>query len=113
MIRHIALFRFKSDTERASIDALMAGLEALPGDIPTILPFTRGENFSNCGQGHSHVVEMSFASRADLDGFYADPARAQLASALIKSNLDDLLIIDFEEVDTSPKDAGTARERAA
>lgn len=104
MIQHIALFRFKPATEPTAIKALMDGLTALPAEISEIAALASGENFSDRADGHTHVATMRFASRDDLETFYAHPAHQQVIEGLIKPITDDLLIVDYKYHSTAPGD---------
>jgi Stress responsive A/B Barrel Domain len=61
MIRHVACLTWKTDVTDAEIEAVRAGLVALPGQIPEIRDYTVGSDLGAVG-GNAH-----FAIVADFD----------------------------------------------
>lgn len=98
MLRHVVLFRFKPDAERAAIAAIEAAFADLPQHIETIRAFEWGLNNSPEGldKGFTHAFVVTFENEAGRDAYLPHPAHDAFVAQL-KPLLDDVLVIDFNQ----------------
>ncbi len=85
MIRHCALFRFKSDTSEERIDELLAGFVALSQQIDGMQNTLVGANQSAEGldRGFAHGLIVDFADETARDTYLVHPAHLAHAEILI------------------------------
>lgn len=101
MIRHCALFRFKSDASEDEIAELLHGFVELQDQIEGILEVLVGPNLSAEGlsQGFDHGIIMDFPDRAAVEHYLTHPAHLALAERVVprlESGLDGALPFDLE-----------------
>ena len=96
MLRHVVLIRFKPDTAPATIRDIEAALTALPAKIAAIQALEWGTDCSteNKAQGFSHCFFLTFADAAGRDTYLPHPHH-QAFSALLRPNVDQVLVIDY------------------
>ena len=74
MVEHMVLFKMKEGASDEDKQALMAGLRALPAQIPEIRDLCCGIDFSGRSKGHEVGLVVRFDDRAGLDVYQPHPA---------------------------------------
>lgn len=101
MIAH--LVAFAPDPNRPDdLAAVMAGLSGLIGQIDGFVAFTHGPNIDleRKSQGYPYGFVCTFADRAALERYAADPRHQALGGrlvALCKDGVDGITVFDIEE----------------
>ena len=87
MIRHIVLFKFKSDTGKEEIEEIFSDLVSLQGKVPGIIAFKGGPYTSPEGlnQGFTHGFTMDFADAAARDIYLPHPEHEKVKVKIIKA----------------------------
>jgi hypothetical protein len=96
VLRHVVLFKFKSDATAAQIQQVVEAFRALPGKIPAIQSFEWGTDVSPEGkaQGFTHCFLVTFRTEADRDAYLPHPAHQEFVGVL-RPILDDVLVVDY------------------
>lgn len=99
MIRHIILWKLKSDIPADKIPQVKAdiksSLEALPEVIDGLISlkvYTEGLPTSNCDL----MLESELADEAALAGYQKHPAHVAAADGFVRPNVEARLCLDFE-----------------
>ena len=84
MIRHIVLFKARSDLRDGALQKIFDGLAGLRHSIPDMIDFHGSENVSPEGlnQGFSHGFTIDFMNVAARDAYLADPEHKALGQQL-------------------------------
>jgi len=87
MIRHIVLFKFKSDTDQAEIEEIFSDLARLQEKVPGIMAFKGGPYTSPEGlnQGFTHGFTMDFTDAAARDIYLPHPEHEKVKGKIIKA----------------------------
>ncbi len=83
MLTHIVLIRLNDDTTAEQTDALVAGLRALPGKIPTIGTYAVERDLGLAAGNHEVAIVARFASPEDLEAYVEHPAHRAAVRDLI------------------------------
>jgi hypothetical protein len=96
MLRHVVMFRFKTDTAPASIREIEAAAAALEHKIAAIEALEWGIDCSPEGkaQGFTHCFLLTFADAAGRDTYLPHPDHKAF-SALLRPHVDQVLVIDY------------------
>ncbi|HEX4868740.1 MAG TPA: Dabb family protein [Acidimicrobiales bacterium] len=83
MIRHIAVFRWAEGTTAEQIDAVAAGLRALPDQVPGIRSYEVGPDL-RLGEGRwDFALAATFDDPAGYQAYVDHPAHQAVAQDLI------------------------------
>lgn len=83
MIRHVAVFRWLPGTAPEQVEAVRAGLAALPSQIPSIRAYTHGPDLQ-LGEGRwDYAVVGDFDDGAAYQAYIDHPAHQAVAADLI------------------------------
>lgn len=95
-LRHVVLFSFKKDASGETVDAVVAGFQRLPSEIPGIVDFEWGTNVSPEGlnDGFTHCFTLSFASVEARDAYLVHPAHECFVGTL-GGCLERSLVVDY------------------
>jgi Stress responsive A/B Barrel Domain len=74
MIRHIVMFRFKTETSEAEREAFHAMLRGLPGQIDEIAAFESGRDIVRRPRSFDLALVASYADLTALDRYTDHPA---------------------------------------
>lgn len=69
MIRHMVLFRFRSDVDADGVQAVLDELAALPSYYAEMRNFGVGENVSKRDRTYSHAMTVEFDERSQLEAY--------------------------------------------
>lgn len=101
MVRHVVLFRVRSDVSREAIAEVFAALAGLKEKIAGILAFSSGPYSSGEGlnKGFTHGFVMDFESPAARDGYLPHPEHElvkQKVLGILDGGLDAVIAFDYE-----------------
>jgi len=94
MIRHVVLWRLKSDSDDA-FRGIRAALEAQQGRIPGLLRVEVGRNFAGSRRAVDFGLICDFESREALASYHRHPAHMQ-TRAIVDPLVDEHWIVDYE-----------------
>ena len=96
LLRHVVLFKFKDDVEKALIEKVENAFRALPNHIPEVKDFEWGTNNSPEGldQGFTHCFFVSFADEAGRAIYLPHPKHEEFVE-ILKPILDKVLVLDY------------------
>jgi len=96
LLRHVVLFKFKDDAEKAAIEKIENTFRALPTHIPEVKDFEWGINNSPEGldQGFTHCFFVSFANEAGREIYLPHPKHKEFVE-ILKPVLDKVLVLDY------------------
>ncbi|MGI8963305.1 MAG: Dabb family protein [Thermomicrobiales bacterium] len=99
-IRHLALFRFKSECGPEDIHVVWQMIEVLQRQIPGILELTYGPNVSTEGldDGFTHSLAITFENVAARDAYLPHPAHQKVVDFVLPK-LEKVIVLDH---DTAP-----------
>lgn len=84
MLRHVAVFTFRSDTPPAQLAALEDGLARLPGLVPEIRGYTYGRDAGLAPGNDQFAVVADFDDAAAYARYAAHPDHQRLIATLIR-----------------------------
>lgn len=96
LLRHVVLFKFKTGTTPAQVDAIVEAFRALPGKIDTIVDFEWGTDVSteNRAEGFTHGFLVSFKDEKGREVYLPHPAHKEFI-ALAGPSIDRVLVFDY------------------
>ena len=96
LLRHVVLFKFKSDTSEEDIKKVEEAFSALPSKISQIVSYEWGLNNSPEGhdKGFTHCFFLTFESEADRAIYLPHPDHKAFG-AILGPHLDDVLVVDY------------------
>jgi 2,3-dihydroxy-p-cumate/2,3-dihydroxybenzoate 3,4-dioxygenase len=96
VIKHIVCFSFKPEVSAAEVDATLAALNALPGQIPWVKNWSLGKNLSDRERTYTHALCCDFADMDELNNYLRHPAHDQLAREKLVPQWSQRVIMDYE-----------------
>ena len=94
MIRHVVLWRLKTDVD-ASFPAIRAALESQRGKIPGLLRVEVGRNIVSSRRAVDMALICDFESREALAAYHRHPAHME-TRAIVDPLVDEHWIVDYE-----------------
>lgn len=96
VLRHVVLFKFKAEASEDKIKNVENAFKALPSKIPQIISYEWGLNNSPEGlsKGFTHCFFLTFNSEEDRAIYLPHPDHKAFG-ALLKTILDDVLVVDY------------------
>lgn len=95
MLTHIVLIRLADDASEDRVGELVAGLRALPDQIPEIRSYTVARDLGLAEGNYDLVVTGRFASPEDLRTYLAHPAHQQVVRELLEPVSTDRVRIQY------------------
>lgn len=83
MVRHVVAFRFKAETSDEDRARIVAGLEALPGQVEDIRRYVFGPDLGFAEGNFDFVVVADFDDEAGYRRYAAHPAHQSLVREVI------------------------------
>ncbi len=95
-VRHIVLFKFKDDVEKAKVEEIVTAFGELKNQISEIAEYEAGTNVSpeNLEQGFTHCFVVTFKTIADRDAYLPHQAHKKFVE-LLDGKIDKVLVFDF------------------
>lgn len=84
MLTHIVLISTSDDATDEQVEAVLAGLRALPEQIEAIATYDVGRDLGLAEGNATIAIQATFASPSDLDAYIAHPAHQQVVTDLIR-----------------------------
>lgn len=96
LLRHVVLFKFKSDATPDQVKEVTDAFAALPKKIDTIQEFEWGTDVSveNKAEGFTHCFLVTFKSAADRDAYLPHPAHREFVK-IVGPRLEKALVVDY------------------
>ena len=98
-VRHMVVFKFKSDATPAQIQQVTDALRALKDKIPGIVSFEHGVNNSpeKKNLGFTHAFLITFQDTAARDAYLPHPEHKKFGALLGSLNvMEDVFVVDYE-----------------
>jgi antibiotic biosynthesis monooxygenase (ABM) superfamily enzyme len=89
------MFAFKDENRDKNITKAKEMLEALMGQVPSLLSMEVGINFSTEGRAMDLSIITIFENREKLDAYAVDPAHLKVVE-FIKSVVSSSKVVDYE-----------------
>ena len=101
MIRHIVLFKLRSDLSESMAGQIFTALRALQQQIPGIINISTGKDASPEGlqRGHTHGFTVDFTDAAARDAYLPHPAHQKVGGMIVASaegGLGGITVLDWE-----------------
>ncbi|HEU5151327.1 MAG TPA: Dabb family protein [Iamia sp.] len=84
MLTHIVLITASDDATDEQVDAMVAGLRALPGRIEEIRSYEVGRDLGLAEGNATVAIQATFASPEDLEAYVVHPAHQEVLTGLIR-----------------------------
>ncbi|HVB53591.1 MAG TPA: Dabb family protein [Candidatus Acidoferrales bacterium] len=84
MIKHVVLMRFRDDSPPGTVAAVVAGLAALPAQIPEIRSMSSGPDLGVIPNGCDLAIVVEFANSEDYLVYANHPAHRRVIEELIE-----------------------------
>jgi len=96
LLRHVVLFKFKSELTPAEVQEVVTAFASLKGKIDLIEDFEWGTDISveNLAQGFTHCFVGTFRDTASRDAYLPHPAHAEFVK-LAGPRIDKVLVVDY------------------
>lgn len=96
VLRHVVLFKFKSDASEAQIKTVTDAFAALPKKIDAIIDFEWGTDVSveNRAKGFTHCFLVSFAGEKERGEYLPHPAHQECVKIALPL-VEDVLVVDY------------------
>jgi hypothetical protein len=96
VLRHVVLFKFKSDATKEQVQKIVDDLAALPTKIDTIIGYEHGLNNSKEGRskGFTHCFTITFKDEAGREKYLPHPAHIAFVDVALPL-IDDVLVVDY------------------
>jgi len=101
-LRHVVLLRFQPETgaaQRAEVESAFAALATQIAEVQT-LEWGLDCSPEGLARGFTHCFTLGFADARDRDTYLVHPAH-QAFSTLARPHLADVLVLDYEAVDST------------
>jgi hypothetical protein len=95
-LRHVVLFKFKTDATKEQVQDIVAGFQALPGKIDGIAAFEWGTDVSPEGlaDGFTHCFVVTFKDAKARDAYLPHQAHKDFVAVLLP-RLEKVLVVDY------------------
>jgi hypothetical protein len=95
-LRHVVLFKFKTEATPEQIDEIVAGFQALPKKIDGITAFEWGADVSPEGlaQGFTHCFVVTFKDAKARDAYLPHQAHKDFVAVALPK-VDKVLVVDY------------------
>ena len=96
-VKHVVMFKFKTDTSEEKKAELIEGYKALPGKIDFMQHYEWGEDISIEGlsKGFTHCFITTFPNTDARDAYIPHEAHDAYVEVLFP-HLDEILVVDFK-----------------
>lgn len=103
MIRHVAMFRWTEDTRPDQVAAVSAGLDGLPGAVPSIRAYVHGPDLE-LGEGRwDYAVVADFDDPEGYLAYDSHPAHASVRSELLVPLIRDRAVVQLDLQTSLPR----------
>ncbi len=95
MIDHLVLFAVKEDASESDVKDLLSSLAALEDEVPSVVDFSVGEDFSGRAGEYTHALFARFESRDGLQEYLGHPEHLAVVEKL-DAHTSGRLVADYE-----------------
>jgi len=95
MIKHVVMWKFKSDVVESGKLEMKRQLEALKGVVPTLLDISVGLDISRKDRSWDIVLYSEFESMEDLKAYAAHPQHLKVVE-FVKTVVSEGAAVDYE-----------------
>jgi hypothetical protein len=95
MFHHTVMFRFKPGTTQSQIDAITAGLAALPADIVELVVYRFGPDAGITDESWDYAVAADFHDSSGYFAYRDHPAHRAVVDERIDPNVEEFARIQF------------------
>lgn len=95
MFHHMVMFRFKSETTSAQIDAITDHLRTLPGEISELEAYRFGPDTGVTEGSWDYAVAADFIDREGYTTYRDHPAHRNLVTDVIEPVLEEVVRVQF------------------
>ena len=95
-LRHVVLFKFKTDATKEQVQEVVAGFQALPKKIDGITAFEYGTDVSPEGraEGFTHCFVVTFKDAKSRDAYLPHAAHKEFV-AMALPRIEKVLVVDY------------------
>lgn len=79
---HIALYKWKENTQPESINKMLADIETLANKIPGIIEIVATKNISKYNEGYTHVIFVRGKDQAAINAYRSHPKHTIIAQRI-------------------------------
>jgi len=97
MIIHIVMFAFKEENKTENLKKAKDMLEALEGQVPSLLSMEVGLDFMQSERSFDLVLTSTFEDKEGLSEYAVHPAHLEVVS-FIKEVTEGAKVVDYEKV---------------
>jgi heme-degrading monooxygenase HmoA len=96
VLRHLVLYKFKSELTTQQVQEVIDAFSALPKQIDSIIGFERGENLSQeqKSEGFTHCFVVTFADEKGRDAYLASPAHDAYVK-VVRDRREKVIVFDY------------------
>ena len=96
VLRHVVIFKFKSDASEAQIKEVTDAFAMLPKKIDAIKDFEWGTDVSkeNKSKGFTHCFLVTFADQKGLDAYIPHAAHQDFVK-IVGPVIEDVMVVDY------------------
>lgn len=95
-LRHIVLFRFRSDTDPSAVRALEEALAALPARIPEIVAYRHGPDLGLAEGTWHYALVADFGSIDDYRTYATHPEHQAVIAAHVTPIADEIVRVQHD-----------------
>lgn len=96
VLRHVVLYKFKSEASEAQVREVIDAFAGLPAKIDTIVGFEHGTNVSPEGksEGFTHCFVVTFRDEAGRDVYLKHPAHLAYVN-VVRDRREKVIVFDY------------------
>ena len=96
MIDHLVLFTVNEDASTEDVEDMLESLRALRSNVPSVIDFSVGENFSDRGGPYTHGLFARFQTPDDLQAYLKHPAHLAAVEKLNTLADPNRIVVDYD-----------------
>ncbi|EPZ47415.1 Dabb family protein [Alicyclobacillus acidoterrestris] len=96
MVEHVVLFKFGPHTTDEQMQECIEKAATLQDEIPGIVDFVAGRDFSGRNQGFQVGLTVRFKDREALDHYIPHPKHQEFVQYTLDIGRQDIIVLDFE-----------------
>ncbi|MFB5188961.1 Dabb family protein [Alicyclobacillus fastidiosus] len=96
MVEHMVIFKFGPETTDEQLDECVRRASALQHEIPGILDFVAGRDFSGRNQGFQVGLTARFEDRAALANYTPHPKHQEFVQFTVDIGRQDIIVLDYD-----------------
>ena len=93
--KHIAWFRFKEGVTEERVEAHLAAVRALKGQVPEVLEIECAKSYTDRAGGLTHGIVVTLPGKEALPRYLNHPVHVPVAEALV-ADIAELKVMDLD-----------------